>query len=306
MKNKKGFTLAELLIVVAIIGVLVAISIPVFTGQLERARIAVDQSNVRSAKAAAIAEWMTDGMTAWESNSHFYDASSGTVVTSVPANGYGKYTKNDKEDVIGATGTPNENGTANYLTINIDADGKVLLSWGRGYGSTYKSWATSEFANKNAPLTPETAQQRLNADVDIMKVIGSKYLGMTKDEIISATGLNPAYQGRLKNDEGVGIISYRNQGTTNPQVRGDYSVLSQFGFNGDVGSVASNSYSNSSNRLFFSDYFNSTAEAEVKIGKVQYDDNGKATSITVWVRQIQENSSREVLPNEFKEIVVTN
>lgn len=29
--NKKGFTLAELLIVVAIIGVLVAISIPIFT-----------------------------------------------------------------------------------------------------------------------------------------------------------------------------------------------------------------------------------------------------------------------------------
>ncbi|WP_205508076.1 type IV pilin protein [Eubacterium pyruvativorans] len=33
--NKKGFTLAELLIVVAIIAVLVAISIPIFTSQLE-------------------------------------------------------------------------------------------------------------------------------------------------------------------------------------------------------------------------------------------------------------------------------
>ena len=35
---KNGFTLAELLIVVAIIAVLVAISIPIFTGQLEKAK----------------------------------------------------------------------------------------------------------------------------------------------------------------------------------------------------------------------------------------------------------------------------
>ena len=48
-KNKKGFTLAELLIVVAIIAVLVAISIPVFTSQLETSREATDLANVRSA-----------------------------------------------------------------------------------------------------------------------------------------------------------------------------------------------------------------------------------------------------------------
>ena len=47
-KNNKGFTLAELLIVVAIIAVLVAIAIPVFTAQLEKSREAVDLSNIRS------------------------------------------------------------------------------------------------------------------------------------------------------------------------------------------------------------------------------------------------------------------
>ena len=47
-KNKKGFTLAELLIVVAIIAVLVAISIPVFSGQLEKARKAVDMQQARN------------------------------------------------------------------------------------------------------------------------------------------------------------------------------------------------------------------------------------------------------------------
>lgn len=50
MKNNKskGFTLAELLIVVAIIAVLVAISIPIFTSQLEKARRTVDINNARN------------------------------------------------------------------------------------------------------------------------------------------------------------------------------------------------------------------------------------------------------------------
>jgi len=60
-KNNKGFTLAELLIVVAIIAVLVAIAIPVFTTQLERAREATDLSNIRSAYAEAVSDYLTAG-----------------------------------------------------------------------------------------------------------------------------------------------------------------------------------------------------------------------------------------------------
>ena len=52
IREKKGFTLAELLIVVAIIAVLVAIAIPIFTTQLEKAREATDMANIRSAYAA--------------------------------------------------------------------------------------------------------------------------------------------------------------------------------------------------------------------------------------------------------------
>lgn len=62
--NKKGFTLAELLIVVAIIGVLVAVSIPIFTSQLRKARAATNQANARAAYAAVVAGQLEKGYTA--------------------------------------------------------------------------------------------------------------------------------------------------------------------------------------------------------------------------------------------------
>ena len=60
IRENKGFTLAELLIVVAIIAVLTAIAIPVFTTQLERSREATDMANVRSALAECVTAYLTD------------------------------------------------------------------------------------------------------------------------------------------------------------------------------------------------------------------------------------------------------
>lgn len=60
LKEKKGFTLAELLIVVAIIAVLVAIAIPIFTTQLEKSRDSVSVANIRSAYAEAAAAYLTN------------------------------------------------------------------------------------------------------------------------------------------------------------------------------------------------------------------------------------------------------
>lgn len=75
MKEKKGFTLAELLVVVAIIAVLVAISIPVFSVQLEKAREATDAANIR----AAYAEVLTAALTEDQSTNNVeYDRSTET------------------------------------------------------------------------------------------------------------------------------------------------------------------------------------------------------------------------------------
>lgn len=59
-KSKKGFTLAELLTVVAIIAVLVAISIPIFNSQLEKSRRAVDLHTARTIE-SVLANAVNDG-----------------------------------------------------------------------------------------------------------------------------------------------------------------------------------------------------------------------------------------------------
>lgn len=92
-----GFTLIEMLIVVAIIAILIAVSIPLINSALESARDATDQANERAAKAEAtlILAGVTENnikQTNLETGV-YYDAVKGSLETS-DANiaGYGKCT----------------------------------------------------------------------------------------------------------------------------------------------------------------------------------------------------------------------
>ena len=93
-RSKNGFTLAELLIVVAIIAVLVAVSIPIFNGQLEKARRAVDMQNARIIKSACRStSELPDAYTSSMLNEKtiYCGANSGVTVNGVKSNNWKSY-----------------------------------------------------------------------------------------------------------------------------------------------------------------------------------------------------------------------
>ena len=63
LSKKKGFTLMEMMIVVAIIAILIAIIIPTFKGALDRANAAADEANLRAYYAETMANAILDDKT---------------------------------------------------------------------------------------------------------------------------------------------------------------------------------------------------------------------------------------------------
>lgn len=59
-RNQKGFTIMEMLIVVAIIAILVAIAIPTFNSALTKSKEAADVANIRAAYAEMMMDYMMD------------------------------------------------------------------------------------------------------------------------------------------------------------------------------------------------------------------------------------------------------
>lgn len=135
-RNKKGFTLIEMLIVVAIIAILIAISIPLINGALEKSRDATDQANERAAKAEALLWYMevdatnkfTYDATAGTATM-LYDAAKGTLVatTATPKlTAYGKCTGCDSDDYPNS----DEDHTDKVIQVTVTKDtGAVEIEW---------------------------------------------------------------------------------------------------------------------------------------------------------------------------------
>lgn len=126
-RNKKGFTLAELLIVVAIIAVLVAIAIPVFNSQLEKSREATDLANIRAAYAEATVKILDEGGDS---------AQVETTATMQSDGAINKVSGYQTTEIGGVKVSKITIDKGKKTTVTVDADGKLTgLSGGASIGS---------------------------------------------------------------------------------------------------------------------------------------------------------------------------
>lgn len=133
-QNKNGFTLMEMLIVIAIIAVLIAVAIPVFASQLEKAREATDLANVRSAYAQVSTEALLGDSEATVTVDLKQKQADWQSVDPVNIGGIVHY--KGQEDTVNWKGVAAPNGTC---VVSYNEDCGIILTWsGKADPSTPK------------------------------------------------------------------------------------------------------------------------------------------------------------------------
>lgn len=127
LKKQGGFTLVEMLIVIAIIAILIAVSIPLVNNALERAKHATDAANERAAKAEILLCYLTDVNSASKVSQNeiwYYDAAAGKLTKNFDdITGYGKHDHAN-------------HGDKSVIVLKINANDEVIMDWVEAETST--------------------------------------------------------------------------------------------------------------------------------------------------------------------------
>lgn len=137
-QNKNGFTLMEMLIVIAIIAVLIAVAIPVFASQLEKTREATDLANVRSAYAQVSTEALL--------------GDSETTVTVNLKQKQADWQSVDPVNIGGIVHSKSQGDTENWKGV-AEPNGTCVVSYKEDYGIIL-NWSGK--ADPSTPKYPDT------------------------------------------------------------------------------------------------------------------------------------------------------
>ena len=174
--NSKGFTLAEVLSVVAIIAVLTAISIPIFSAQLEKSREAADAANIRS----QYAEVMTDANTG---SSQTYDK----IVLQQKKPGWQNITIKDSLSSLGTLiGEP---GTSAWVEYHSDTQTVSIH---------FATSDTSADENNRMNFLPESMNSWKNNNASIENGKATLTFSTSKDSLIRIGGDNSTHKINLE------------------------------------------------------------------------------------------------------------